>query len=186
MIDDIIYTSPTRRCRKFATLHRKGCWNVLRTCVSSPSIFSTLFCWRIAFSPTVSPFSTLSRKFFTLRRRLSLRSTTTPVAPLGLPNFYHIISHTKKKHNKIQQKIEIIYLQNKKGVDRIESFGDFHSSIEFGGVPCQLDQSVLYPTYKSVLGSPARRISGGSAVSGNFFLFSIYLLFSPVQWNDYI
>jgi hypothetical protein len=33
-------------------------------------------------------------------------------------------------------------------------------------VPCQLDQSVLYPTYKSVLGSPARRISGGSGVSG--------------------
>lgn len=39
------------------------------------------------------------------------------------------------------------------------------SSIEFG-VPCHLDQSVLYPTYKSALGSPARRISGGSAVSG--------------------
>ncbi|XP_045030323.1 ras-specific guanine nucleotide-releasing factor 1 isoform X1 [Daphnia magna] len=41
------------------------------------------------------------------------------------------------------------------------------SSIEFGGVPCQLDQSVLYPTYKSVLGSPARRISGGSGVLGS-------------------
>jgi hypothetical protein len=57
----------------------------------------------------------------------------------------------------------------------------FHSSIEFGGVPCQLDQSVLYPTYKSVLGSPARRISGGSAVSGIFFSYSflIPLIFFP-------
>lgn len=47
----------------------------------------------------------------------------------------------------------------------------FHSSIEFGGVPCQLDQSVLYPTYKSVLGSPARRISGGSGVLGKRIVF---------------
>jgi hypothetical protein len=56
----------------------------------------------------------------------------------------------------------------------------FHSSIEFGGVPCQLDQSVLYPTYKSVLGSPARRISGGSAVSGIFvflFFFDSFIYF---------
>ena len=44
------------------------------------------------------------------------------------------------------------------------------SSIDFGP-SCQLDQTVLYPNYdpdrrKSALGSPARRISGGSAVSG--------------------
>ena len=178
MIDDIMCTSPTRRCRKYATLHRKGCWNVLRTCVSSPSIFSTLFCWRIAFSPTVSPFSTLSRKFFTLRRRLSLRSTTTPVAPLGL-RFLFILHN--KKDNKIHQKSKSYTTQNKKGLDRIKSFGDFHSSIEFGGEPCQLDQSVLYPTYKSVLGSPARRISGGSAVSGNFS-FSYLCFPRPMKW----
>ncbi len=44
------------------------------------------------------------------------------------------------------------------------------SSIDFG--PCHLDQSVLYPSYEldrrksAALGSPCRRISGGSAVSG--------------------
>lgn len=46
----------------------------------------------------------------------------------------------------------------------------FSSSIDFG--PCHLDQSVLYPSYdsdrrmRSALGSPARRISGGSTISG--------------------
>jgi hypothetical protein len=124
-----------------------------------------------------SPYSTLSRKSFTLRRRSSLRSTTTPVAPLGL-RFHSIflffflkqkdVEETNKRNKEMVKSKKVLNINQNK----ILGVQYFHSSIEFGGVPCQLDQSVLYPTYKSVLGSPARRISGGSGVSGIlFFLF---------------
>ena len=52
-------------------------------------------------------------------------------------------------------------------------------------MPCQLDQSVLYPTYEAdrrrlVLNSPARRISGGSGVCKFYVLQSIVLIFLQV------